>query len=155
MRMTDDDRRNYPVLTRYIKFRMPEVVNVPLIVNNARRFGNLSRAQFRHALQWGTDPLVVVTELSNFQCGVQWANGCFVHARPSQIELDLTLSNDFENNPYGPGSIDRTSTGRQVFIIGTTILHELCHWGNFQAGVGEADEQGVAFEVATYGRNIG
>lgn len=155
MRMTDDDRRNYPRLESYLKLRMPEVFNVPVIVRNMQRFGNLSRAQFHHALTWGTDPLVVVTELSNFQCGVQWANGCFVHARSNQVELDLTLSQDFENDPYGPGSIDRTSTGRQVFIIGTTFLHELCHWGNFHAGVAEPEERGIAFEVATYGRNIG
>ena len=98
---------------------------------------------------------MIVTELSNFQCGVQWANGCFDSTNPGEIQLDLALATDFENNPYGQNSLDRTSSGKQVFIIGTTILHEMCHWGNHRAGVGEATEQGIAFEVATYGRNIG
>jgi len=153
--MSDDDRRNYPVLTRYIRYRMPEVLNVPVIVRNMRRFGSLSLTQLRHALTWGADPLVVVTELSNFQCGVQWANGCFDSTKPDEIQLDLTLSNDFEANPYGRSSRDTNSRGQHLFIIGATFLHEMCHWGNHRAGVAEATEQGIAFEVATYGRNTG
>ncbi len=155
MRMSEADREAYPRLKRYIQYRMPEVLQVSSIRRNMKTYGSLDTRAFRNALTWGSGPLVVIKELSNFQCGVQWANGCFVHSRPDQIELDLTLSSDFEENPYGAGSIDRTSSGRRVFIIGTTILHELCHWGNFHAGKGEATEQGIAFEVATYGRNIG
>ena len=47
MRMSDEQRRNFPVLTRYIRYRMPEVFSVSVIVNNMRRFGNLSQAQLR------------------------------------------------------------------------------------------------------------
>jgi hypothetical protein len=58
----------------------------------------------------------------------------------------------------------RTLTGREVISTprhrkysswGTTVLHKLCHWGNFKHGVTEKEEAGIAFEVATYGRNTG
>lgn len=139
---------------------MPEVLNVPIIVRNMRRFGSLSATELRHALTWGSGPNLVIQVLRNTSpspvlCGgVAAANGCFRNANPNQIELDSVTVGNFEDHPYGAGS-DTNSAGRRLFIVGTTILHELCHWGNFQHGTAEATEQGVAFEVATYGRNTG
>lgn len=154
MRLSAADRSTFPQLAEYVRNRMIEVMNVPVIVRNLQRFGNLTRAEARHALSWGTDPLIVVKDLSNFQCGVEAANGCFVSSNPQQIELDIGRAQEFESDAYGAGS-DRTTAGRRVFIVGTTLLHELCHWGNFMHGVNEVDEAGIAFEVATYGRNTG
>jgi len=150
----------YPQFARYVRQRMPEVLHVPLIVRNMRVHGSLSRAELAHALVWGAGPKLIITGLrssnpgANLCGGVAAANGCFRPANSSQIELDAETVSNFENSPYGRGS-DNTSSGRRVFIVGTTILHELCHWGNFAHGVAEASEQGVAFEVATYGRNTG
>ena len=80
--------------------------------------------------------------------------GRFDPANPGRIELDTGRANEFETDAYGAGS-DNTSANRRVFIVGTTLLHELCHWGNFMHGVTETEEAGIAFEVATYGRNTG
>jgi hypothetical protein len=82
------------------------------------------------------------------------ANGRFDPAKPDQIELDIGRAQEFEDDAYGAG-MDRTADGRRVFIVGTTLLHELCHWGNFHHGRAEAVEEGIAFEVAVYGRNTG
>lgn len=155
MRMSDDDRSNHKELVRYLRYKMPQVLNVPLIVANMKKFGSLSRVKLVHALTWGTDPLVLVQDLSTNTCGgVAAANGCFRPDNPDQIELDSETVANFETDPYGAGS-DTNTRGQKVFIVGTTFLHELCHWGNFKAGVAEATEAGIAFEVATYGRNTG
>jgi hypothetical protein len=155
MRLSSTDITNFPKFAQYVRRRMPEVLGVPVIVNNIRRFATLSRTQFQHALVWGNDPLVIITDLSSGQCGVPAANGCFRTTNPSQIEIDLERVQDFEDDPNGRGT-DLTSTSRRVFIVGTTMLHEMCHWGHVVNGIAEpANEPGIAFEVATYGRNTG
>lgn len=154
MKMSDADRGTFPQLAYYVRVNIPQVVHVPKIVKNLKKFGSLTSEEIRHALTWGNEPLIAIKDLSNFQCSVQAANGCFNPSNPKQIELDLDRANEFEKDAFGAGS-DLTTDGRKVFIVGTTLLHELCHWGNFKHGVAEADEAGVAFEVATYGRNTG
>jgi hypothetical protein len=138
-----------------VKNRIPQVINVPVIVKNMKTFGSLSKAELLSAVTWGSGPLIVIKNLSTFTCGgVAAANGCFRSANPDQVELDSETVDNFEKDAYGSGS-DTTSSGKKVFIVGTTLLHELCHWGNFQHGVTETAEAGVGFEVATYGRNTG
>jgi hypothetical protein len=46
--------------------------------------------------------------------------------------------------------------GPPVYVAGATLLHELCHWGNFNnvPPVPELREMGEAFELATYGKVI-
>ena len=155
MQLSATDRRNFPRLTEYVRRRMPEVLNVPIIVRNMRRFGSLNRRELAHALTWGAGPRIVIVDHTANTCGgIAAVNGCFRHANPDQIELNSETVDNFERDPYGAGS-DVNARGKKVFIVGTTILHELCHWGNFHHGVAETTEQGVAFEVATYGRNTG
>ncbi len=157
MRMSQADQDQFPELTEYVRRRMPQVMTVPLIVRNMRRFGSLRQEELRTALLWGSLPRIVITDLSAVPAPdgtIVSANGRFRPAFPDQIELDLGRVNEFETDAYGAGS-DQTADGRSVFIVGTTMLHELCHWGNFHHGVAEATEQGIAFEVATYGRNTG
>jgi hypothetical protein len=160
--MSQADVTRFPHFAGYVRTRMPEVINVPVIVRNMQRFGSLTREQLRHALLWGTDPLIVITDLLHGQCGVPQANGCFEPANPNQIEIDLGRVQDFETDANGAGT-DHNARGQNVFIVGTTILHEMCHWGRFLNGqpaeiagaTPPLNEAGIAFEVATYGRNIG
>ncbi len=155
MKMSAADIASFPKFADYLRRRMPEVLGVPVIVRNMRRFGSLPRVEFAHALVWGAGPRLLIQNLSTFTCGgVAAANGCFRSADPDRIELDSETVSNFENDAYGAGS-DSNTAGRKLFIVGTTILHELCHWGNFAHGVAETTEAGVAFEVATYGRNTG
>jgi hypothetical protein len=154
MRLSADDQKDHPKLAHYVRCSLPSVFNVFLIVKNVKKFGNLTREEFLHALGWGNDPLIVIKDLNGGSCNGVAANGCFDPANPDQIQLDLEDVQNFEADPYGKGC-DVNSRGQKVFIVGTTLLHELCHWGNFKHGVTETEEAGIAFEVATYGRNTG
>jgi hypothetical protein len=158
MRMSSDDRSNFPELTQYVRVSLPQVTNVPAIVQNMKKHGSLSAIQLQNALLWGTNPKIVVTDLSSVPApdgsGLVSANGRFDPAKPDQIELDIGRAQDFEDDAYGAGS-DTTAGGRKVFIVGTTLLHELCHWGNFHKGRTEVEEEGIGFEEDVYGRNTG
>lgn len=162
MIMSQANIDEFPKFALYVRRAMPTVVTVPIIVQNMRRFGSLSRTELIRALTWGSGPNLRIVNLDSSsglpgfnQCGgVAAANGCFRPVSPDSIELDRGVVSNFESDPGGAGS-DLNTRGQKVFIAGTTILHELCHWGNFNHSVAEATEQGVAFEVATYGRNTG
>ena len=154
MQLSDDDQSTYPKLVEYVKFRMPEVLGVPLIVKNMKTFGSLPLEEFRAAMAWGRGPKIIIKILTNACGGLGEANGCFDSGNPTQIELDSDTLDNFIKDAYGKGC-DLTKSGKKVFIVGTTLLHELCHWGNYKNGVNEATEAGIAFEVATYGRNTG
>lgn len=158
MRMSDDDKKNFKKLAFYVRVNMPQVTSVPIIVRNMKAHGSLSLAELRTALVFGAKPLIVLADLSSVPApdgsGNVSANGRFDPAKPDQIELDIGRAQEFEDDAYGAGS-DQTSDGRNVFIAGTTLLHEMCHWGNFQHGRAEPVEEGIAFEVAVYGRNTG
>jgi hypothetical protein len=156
--MSDDDRRDFPQFAFYVRVNMPQVTHVQPIVHNMRAHGSLSLAELSSALVWGALPRIVIRDLSSVPApdgsGNIAANGLFDPANPDQVELDIGRVRDFERDSDGDGS-DVTSTGRKVYIVGTTLLHELCHWGNFHHGRAEAVEEGIAFEVAVYGRNTG
>ena len=154
MRFSDADRRTYPRLYRYIRYSMPQVATVGVIVRNLQTYGTLSPAQSRVALAWSNDPLVVIVPLGGGQCGVPAANGCFRPSSPDQIEIDEGRALEFERGDAA--AVEQTSSGRRVYVVGTTLLHEMCHWGRHRSGQAyDHGEEGVDFEVATYGRNIG
>ena len=50
-----------------------------------------------------------------------------------------------------------TTSGKQVYLVGVTLLHELTHWADAQDGHDDAvpgdpgNEEGEAFERAVYG----
>ncbi len=154
MKMSSADISRYPKFARYVRRSMPEVANVSVIVRNMKTYGSLSKSALQSALRWGSGPDLVIKPLMAGQCitGIA-ANGCFRATDPTKIEIDKSRVDDFEAGRAS--SRDVNSRGQKVYIVGTTILHELCHWGNNQAGRAETSEQGVAFEVATYGRNTG
>src|ERR1700758_5421915 len=82
------------------------------------------------------------------QCGVPNAFGCTSDS--TQIEIDDDLAAEFEQNSNA--NLRLTKFGRHVFLTGVTLLHEMCHWGNFLNGVAETDgDAGEKFETAVYG----
>jgi hypothetical protein len=148
MKLSADDQTNFPNLTHYLRHDFPLLIGNGIITSNLRKFGSLSSAQARSALLWDTDPLVVITDLDAGQCGVPQAFGCTSDS--TQIEIDDDLVNEFENNAND--NLRLTAFGKHVFLTGVTLLHEMCHWGNFLNGVAEADgDAGEKFETAVYG----
>jgi len=155
MKFSAADKQAFPRLYRYIRYSIPQVTTVGSIINNLRIYGDLSANQSRNALAWDNNPLIVITPLTGGQCGVPAANGCFSSDNPNQIEIDRDLALEFEQG--SAAAVELTTSGKRVYVIGTTILHELCHWGRNLNGhpYTGAGEEGVDFEEATYGRNIG
>lgn len=154
MRMTASEKVFAPELYRYLRDSMPDCANVSSIVNNLVKYGGFRTVpDARHALHWGTDPVVFTSVPSNLRCSN--ASG---HAKcafdPTQSWFIVVNVEEFNEFIAGRGT-GFTSSGRPVPIMGVALLHALCHWGNFQAGISETAEQGHAFERATYGRTIG
>jgi len=156
MKFSAVDQGTYPRLHQYINHQMPQLRTIASILSKLNKYGSLTAAEANTALTWGQDPLVIVNPLNGGQCGVPAANGCFRPTSPNQIELAKFCALEIEN--LVAGRFDKTSSGRNVLIAGTTLLHELCHWGNKKHGTvytGGSGEAGVDFENAVYGRNTG
>jgi Metallopeptidase toxin 3 len=148
MKLSADDQTNFPNLTHYLRHDFPLLIGNSIITTNLRRFGSLNLHQARSALMWDTDPLVTITDLDAGQCGVPNAFGCTRDS--THIEIDDDVVNEFENNAND--NLRLTAFGKHVFLTGVTLLHEMCHWGNFLNGVAEAGgDAGDQFETATYG----
>jgi len=151
--MSAEDIKSFPKFSLYVRKSFPQVGLVQSIVNNLKVHGSLTPAEARHAVQWGTDPLIVIKPLSNGRCSptVSSPMGCFQHSNPNQVEVEIEYVNAFESDPNGAG-VGSNAKGHAVYIVGVILLHELCHWGNFKHGVPESTEQGEAFEIACYGK---
>ncbi len=57
------------------------------------------------------------------------AYGCFRHAKPVNIEIHKGVVDDFEKS--SACHTDKNKSGKAVYVAGATLLHELCHWGNY------------------------
>ncbi len=82
------------------------------------------------------------------------AYGCFRASQPRSLEVHTQVVADFES--ASGSSTDANSKGSAVYVAGATLLHELCHWGNYNNSPRyiEPREMGAAFELATYGKVI-
>jgi hypothetical protein len=151
MKLSADDQTNFPKLTHYLRHDFPLLIGNSIITSNLRKFGSMSLSQARSALLWDTDPLVTITDLDNGQCGVPAAFGCT--SDTTHIEIDDDVVTEFEQNANA--NLRLTAFGRHVFLTGVTLLHELCHWGNFLKGVAETGgDAGEKFENAVYGGTV-
>jgi hypothetical protein len=131
-------------------------------MNGLRRFGALSNSEAREALRWGTPPMIAVVNTCNVSENVD-GTGCrnrrvYGVTEPDTVYIDGIVVNEFETDAYGTG-VGRNRRGQAVFIVGVTLLHELCHWGQIRAtgdpaGNGSFAEAGLAFERAVYGREV-
>jgi hypothetical protein len=155
MNLSSADRTKYPGFCQYVRYAMPKVIDVPLIVKNMKKYGSLTPAKLKTALSWGSHPTIIIKDLNIHTCGAAGTGawGCFRPASPTLLEVRKDLVEDFEKN-MSKGKDNKNAKGKIVYVVGATILHELCHWGNNQAGVAEAEEMGLAFEKATYGKTI-
>jgi Metallopeptidase toxin 3 len=150
MRLSSDDQTSFPQLRQYLQRSFPALTSNSVIVFNLRKFGSLSDAQARHALMWGTEPLVSIVDLDAGQCGVPQAFGCTSDS--TQIQIDDDLVAEFEKG--GSANLRLAPNGHHVYLTGVTLLHEMCHWGNFLNGVAETTDAGDAFESAVYGGSV-
>ena len=155
MNLSTGDRTKYPHFAQYVRYAIPKLADVPLIVKNVKKYGSLSAAQFKTAITWKSNPLIIIKDLNIHTCGAAGTGawGCFRSASPNQLEVRKDLVESFETN-MSAGTDNKNAKGKVVYVVGATLLHDLCLWGNYKAGVAEAVEMGLAFEKATYGKTI-
>ena len=137
------DQSRFPKAARYIRFVLPTVIDIPVMVRAMNRFGQLDRAAFRRALGWGAQPTIRIV------AGLD-ACGSFT-PRPGNnvIQIRESIFTRFE---AGRGYL-RTRAGWAP-ALGVNILHEMCHWGDNLDGVQFAGEEGQEFELVVYGRDM-
>ncbi|MDQ3021403.1 MAG: hypothetical protein M3R36_12665 [Bacteroidota bacterium] len=100
------------------------------------------------ALKWGEGPTIKVSELEAFGEFTMFANS-------DELRISESLVNQFENSSGDESDV-------YLFLIGTTILHELTHYGVDLKGIEYFDankltpaEHGEFFEKEAYGSVIG
>lgn len=153
MKLDEADIKKYPKFAQYVRHQIPLLKTNKSIIYNLKTNGSLDEKQIQNALTWGNEPRIVVTDLSSGQCKVPAAYGCTRNTNLTQIEVDQTTVQQFEDSPYKLGT-GQTASKANVFIVGVTILHELCHLGNFKKSVKEKSEAGEAFEKGAYGKVV-
>lgn len=140
----------YPKFTEYMENRLPNVANISKIVNTIKYLTGLSESQIKEDLTWGTGPIIHITQLDNF--GTRTSDktaGYFEPKEPDVIHVDIDYVNRLENSNASQYEQDAF-----LFYLGTTLLHEYVHYGDFQDGVQHPGEEGIIFEIMVYGENV-
>lgn len=162
MKMKPTDIAKYPNFAYYVRHDIPTLIKVPSVVHNLRVKGKLTSAEIADALKWNSGPGIKILKLAPGVCRAPGTNGPsdpgssadFGCTRgSSEVEIDADTVQDFETGPYS-AKVGKNKNGKNVFIVGVTLLHELCHLGHFKHNEAESGEAGNNFEQATYGQSI-
>jgi hypothetical protein len=146
MRMDPDDIKKYPQFHYYVSTNIPQVRGMPFIINALKKFsGNSSEKAIKDALLWNKDPLIEL--VPGLICAGVAASGCHTSGT-NTLRVKEERVQEFE---AGKG-LKHTATGRLVYFVGVTLLHELCHWAN--DGTGNADLTHEKLEQTLYGKVI-
>ncbi|MER3374112.1 MAG: hypothetical protein RIM83_05695 [Allomuricauda sp.] len=57
-------------------------------------------------------------------------------------------------NQLENGNLIENDNDAAIFFIGTTILHEYIHYGDYSSGFEYPGEEGRKFEIRVYGQNV-
>lgn len=142
----------YPKLTEYLKNQMPKVANITKIVDAINEFTTIPIEDIKRDLQWGEGPIIEVVQLDTYRPGYTDEDtvGFFDDEIPDRVFLDIDYLNDLELR-----TTDQTVEDELLFFLGTTILHEYVHYGDYSQGFDYRGEEGREFEVKVYGFNVG
>ena len=144
MKITHADQVTYPKFTKYVKESIIKVAEVQSIVNAFQKYGQIDRATLKRALKWNEGPNIhIAPDPDNYGT----FNG---EVDPDTINLDSDTVKEFED---GHG-LRKTKWGKDVYLIGAKLLHELIHWADFRDGIDFPDEEGEQFEKDVYGKVI-
>ena len=144
MIMDRSDQTTFPKFTKYVRYSLPTVVDVPSIVAAFAKYGQINRTTLKRALAWGNKPTIVIKELTG-------AIGEFdASVDPDVINIHTRIVKEFED---GHG-LRKTKWNKNVYLVGVTLLHELTHWADNLDGIDFPDEEGEQFEIDCYGMVI-
>lgn len=144
MQMSADDIKKYPKLKQYVSVAIPKVVEVESIMSAIHKYaGIIDEQKLKDSLQWGKGPMIKIVVMDDL--------GQFTpNSKSNEIRIQEALVKDFE---AGKG-LRKTKTGKLVYLVGVTLLHELTHWADDQDGIDTEGEEGEHFERAVYGKVI-
>ena len=152
MRMNAATIKSYPKLHYYVRVNLTDAGNVAAIVKQIKKLaGATSRQTIKDALKFGKGPKINV--VANLMCANVKAYGCYTWGS-DEIKIDEQLVKDFE---AGKGLV-KNASGKRVYLLGATLLHELTHWADAQDGVDNpvpgdpTNEEGNAYEKGVYGK---
>ena len=151
MIMSGADQVTFSKLARYVRVELPKIADIDVMARAYLRYAQMNRATLRRALKWGNQPTLVFEPMSTASGSFQ--GGFFIpDIGSNELHINSHLADAFEAG--GPPRLFTTRNGRgQPFpLIGTSILHELVHWGDDQDGIDFAGEEGDQFEQDVYGR---
>jgi hypothetical protein len=141
MRLSTSVQRQYPRCAHYIRYKLPEVIFVPVIVKAMRTYGELSRSRFKAALAWNSLPEIRVVATPGAYAAYDRISD------PEVLKIDpFTMS----RHEAGTDSV-KLASGKIVPFLGAKILHELAHWGDARDGAQLGFEEGEGFEIEVYG----
>ncbi|MDG3004540.1 hypothetical protein [Paludisphaera mucosa] len=146
MRMDPDDIKNYPKFRYYVSTNIPQVRGMPFIINALKKFsGNASEQTIKDGLLWNKGPTIEL--VPGLVCGGVKASGCYTTGT-DVIQIKQERVDEFEADK----GLKHTASGRLVYFVGLTLLHEYCHWAN--NGTGSPDQTHAKFEQTLYGKVI-
>ena len=145
----------YPRFALYVEEEIPAFAEDDEIIDTIHGLaGTTPRQVIVDALQWGQGPQISI--IKRLVCAGGPAYGCYTWGSNLLMVNEITVA-EYE---AGRGQV-KVTKGRQVDLIGVTLLHELTHWADAQDGVDDpvpgdpSNEEGNAFERAIYGRVLG
>jgi hypothetical protein len=142
--MRDADVVTFPKFARYVRRSLPTVVDVPSIVQGFAKYGQINRTTLKRALAWGNNPRITIRAIPD-------AIGLFdASVDPNEISIHTRIVQEFED---GHG-FRKNKWGKNVYLVGVTLLHELIHWADNLDGTDFPDEEGEQFERDVYGMVI-
>jgi len=138
--------KKYPRLAQYLKSGIQSIVSNTKIMNSLMKNGEFTRDEIVEGLTFGKGPRITTTSRTDVY-------GLFSSNSPNEITLSESLLNSLEA---------ATGTDRDaiLFLVAVTILHEFTHYGDFQDGIqqlndnGTLFEEGNQFELDAYGKII-
>lgn len=129
---------------------MPNLANNTYIIDNILEYTDLTREQVIEHLRWGQGPTIEIVQVQNIcsDCS-DYTVGLFKTSSPNTLFLDIDMINTMEATQSG------TIVGDAfIFWVGTTLLHEYVHFGDWVDQTQSGFEEGQLFEEDTYGQDV-
>lgn len=144
--MSGADTTTYPKFKQYVSIAIPKVVEATSIIAAIHKYaGIIDEAKIKDALLWGKGPLIKIVVMDDY--------GQFTpNSKSNEIRIQEKIVKEFESG--SKKSLKKTKSGKLVYLVGVTLLHELTHWADDQDGIDTAGEEGEHFENAIYGKVI-
>ena len=146
--------KKYQRLAHYLKNNIQEIANNKTVMGALMKYGQFTESQVKSALEWEKGPKINITQLGTTKSGAGIA-GMYSPRKygANTLNIDIDLAEQLES---------ATGDARDIllFQLASTILHEYVHLGDANDGIdykgslGDGEE-GNAFEIEAYGRDIG